>query len=184
MPFVTSTAWELVVVVGCTRVHSLEMVMVHKTYKNHTDGHQYGTQYYEFSDDWGGLHHDWQGLRKETTFSFRSSGTYTCCFAWWFVNFFSKPEDKLQLLPRRLFQHAAICVTIVFLSVCNYSYSRWVGCERAILLHKESPSTLHSTLTSHAFIVVMPLPLGYTQFSLALSNLFMCRVPNLTSSKL
>lgn len=41
-------------VVGCTRGHSLEMVMVHKTYKNHTDGHQYGAQYYEFSDDWGG----------------------------------------------------------------------------------------------------------------------------------
>ncbi len=25
----------------------------YKTYKNHTDGHQYGAQYYEFSDDWG-----------------------------------------------------------------------------------------------------------------------------------
>jgi hypothetical protein len=31
------------------------MVMVHKTYKNHSNEHQYGTRYYEFSDDgWGG----------------------------------------------------------------------------------------------------------------------------------
>ncbi len=50
---------------GCTLGHSLEMVMVHKTYKNHTDGHQYGTMYYEFSDDGGA-----GGLWKETTFSF------------------------------------------------------------------------------------------------------------------
>jgi type I restriction-modification system DNA methylase subunit len=44
------------------------MVMVHKTYKNHTNGHQYGTRYYEFSDDDGG---EWGGgLRKENTFNF------------------------------------------------------------------------------------------------------------------